>query len=81
MPGFLILVISGILFPAALLSFTLLLYDFHKGEVGIVKKYAKLEYFLAISGNSGVQKWMAVLLQEKVHQFTCYWHTMICVIM
>jgi hypothetical protein len=74
-------VISGILFPAALLSSTLLLYDFHKGEVGIGKKYAKVAYFLAISGNSSVQKGMALLLQEKVRQFTCYWRTMICVIM
>ncbi len=48
--------ISGILFPAALLSFTHLLYDFHKGEVEIGKKYAELAYFSAISGNSGVQK-------------------------
>ncbi len=51
--------ISGILFPAALLSFTHLLYDFHKGEVGIGKKYAELAHFLAISGNSGIQKGMA----------------------
>jgi hypothetical protein len=43
-------VISGVLFPAALFSFTLLLYDFHKGEVGIGKKYAELAYFSAISG-------------------------------
>ncbi len=49
---------------------------FHKGEVGIGKKYAELAYFSAISGNSGVQKGMALLLQEKVRQFTCYWHTM-----
>jgi hypothetical protein len=41
-------VISGILFPAALLSFTHLLYDFHKGKVGIGKKYAKLAYFFGI---------------------------------
>ncbi len=56
------------------------LYDFHKGEVEIEKKYAELAYFLAISGNSGVQKGMALLQQEKVCQFTCYRHTMICVI-
>jgi hypothetical protein len=55
---------------------SLTLYDFHKGKVGIGKKYAELAYFLAISGNSGVQKGMALLLQEKVHQFTCYWRTM-----
>jgi hypothetical protein len=73
-------VISGALFPAAPLSFTHLLYDVHKGEVGIGKKYAELAYFLAISGNSGVQKGMALLLKEKGHQFTCYWRTMICVI-
>ncbi len=53
------LVISGVLFPAALLSFTLLLYDFHKGEVGVGKKYAKLANCSAISRNSGVQKGMA----------------------
>ncbi len=51
--------ISGVLFPAALFSFTLLLDDFHKGKVGIGEKYAELAYFLAISGNSGVQKGMA----------------------
>ena len=49
---------SGVLFPAALFSFTLLLYDFHKGEAGIGKKYPELAYFSAISGNSGVQKGM-----------------------
>jgi hypothetical protein len=64
--------------PTLFHSFTL--YDFHKGEVGIEKKYAKLAYFLAIFGNSGVQKGMALLLQEKVGQFTCYRRTMICVI-
>ncbi len=32
-PGILILVISSVLFSAALFSFTLLLNDFHKGEV------------------------------------------------
>ncbi len=48
--------ISGVLFSVALFSFTLLLYDFHKGEVGIGKKYAELAYFSAISGNSGIQK-------------------------
>ena len=60
MPGILILVISGVLIPAALFSFTLLLYDFHKGKVGIGKKYAELTYFSAISENSGVQKGMAL---------------------
>ncbi len=50
--------ISGTLFPAALFS---LLYDFHKGEVEIGKKYAELAYFSAISGNSGVQKGMALV--------------------
>jgi hypothetical protein len=64
--------------PTLFHSFTL--YDFHKGKVGIEKKYAELAYFLAIFGNSGVQKGMALLLQEKVCQFTCYRHTMICVI-
>ncbi len=68
--------ISGVLFPAALFSFTLLLNDFHKGEVGIGKKYAEMAYFLAISGNSGAQKGMALLLQEKERQFSCYWRTM-----
>ncbi len=52
--------ISGVLFPAALRSFTHLLYDFHNSKVGIGKKYAELAYFLAISGNSGVQKGMAL---------------------
>ena len=52
--------------PTLFHSFTL--YDFHKGEVGIEKKYAELAYFSAISGNSGVQKGMALLLQEKVRQ-------------
>ncbi len=53
--------ISGVLFPAALVlySLSLIYYDFHKGEVGIGKKYAELAYFSAISGNSGVQKGMA----------------------
>jgi hypothetical protein len=64
--------------PTLFHSFTL--YDFHKGKVGIEKKYAELAYFLAISGNSGVQKGMALLLQEKVRQFTCYRRTMICVV-
>ncbi len=54
--------IPGVLFPAALFSFTLLLYDFHKGEVGIGKKYAELAYFSAISGNSDIQKGMALLV-------------------
>jgi hypothetical protein len=46
------------MFP--LLSFTFLLYDFHKGEVGIGKNYAELANFSAISGDSGVQKGMAL---------------------
>ncbi len=48
-----------------MLSFTLLLDDFHKGEVGIGKKYAELAYFSAISGNSGVQKGMAPPATQK----------------
>ncbi len=63
--GILILVISGVLFPAALFSFTLLLDDFHKGEVGIGKKYAELVYLLVISGNSGIQKGMAPPATQK----------------
>jgi hypothetical protein len=47
--------------PTLFHSFTL--YDFHKGEVGIEKNYAELAYFSAISGNFGVQKGMALLLQ------------------
>jgi hypothetical protein len=47
--------------PTLFHSFTL--YDFHKGEVGIEKKYAELAYFSAISGNFGVQKGMALLLR------------------
>jgi hypothetical protein len=47
--------------PTLFHSFTL--YDFHKGKVGIEKKYAELAYFSAISGNFGVQKGMALLLR------------------
>jgi hypothetical protein len=60
-------VITGVLFPAALLFFTHLLYDFHKGKVGIGKKYAELAYFSAISGNSGVQKGMALKKYDSSH--------------
>jgi hypothetical protein len=70
--GILILVISGVLFPAALFSFTFLLDDFQKGKVGIGKKYAELAYFLAISGNSGVQKggWLLRPLRRGIPEFS-----------
>ena len=42
-----------------------------KGKLRNGTKYAKLAYFLPISGNYGVQKHMALLLSDKVHQFTC----------
>jgi hypothetical protein len=50
--------ISSVLLPAALLSFTLLLNDFLQRQGMDWEKvhYAKLGYFLAISGNSGIQK-------------------------
>ncbi len=41
------------------------------------EKYAELVYFLEISRNSGMQRGRAIMLQEIVCQFTCYWHTMI----
>ncbi len=63
--GILILVISGVLFPAAFFSFTLLLNDFHKGKVEIGKKYAELAIFSAISVNSDVQKGMAPPATQK----------------
>ena len=56
MPGIFILMISSTLFPAALLSFTLLQHDFLQRQGMDGKKYAKLAYFPAISGNSGIQK-------------------------
>ena len=40
-----------------------------EGELRNGTKYAKLAYLLPISGNSGVQKCMALLLLDKVRQF------------
>ena len=42
-----------------------------EGELRNGTKYAKLAYLLPISGNSGVQKHTALLLSDKVRQFTC----------
>ena len=42
-----------------------------KGMLRNGEKYAKLAYLLPISGNSGVQKRMALLLSDKVRQITC----------
>ena len=60
---------------------TLYLMIFCKGELRNGTKYAKLAYLFPISGNSGVQKCMALLLLDKVRQFTCNWRTVACVIM
>ena len=49
-----------------------------KGELRNGTKYAELAYLLPISENSGIQKRMALLLLDKVRQFTCYWRTVIC---
>jgi hypothetical protein len=59
---------------------TLYLMIFCKGKFRNGTKYAGLAYLLQISGNSGVQKRMALLLSDKVHQFTCNWRTVVCVI-
>jgi hypothetical protein len=50
-----------------------------KGKLRNGEKNSKLAYFKPISQNSGIQKWMALLLVEKICQFTCYWLTMVCV--
>ena len=42
-----------------------------EGELRNGTKYAKLVYLLTISGISGVQKQMAILLLDKVCQITC----------
>ena len=51
---FYFIVISGVLFPSALIL-TLFANDFCQGEFRNGKKYAKLAYLLPISGISGVQ--------------------------
>ena len=48
-----------------------------KGEFRNGIKNAKLACLLPISMNSGVQKWMALLLSKKLCQFTCYWRTVV----
>ena len=42
-----------------------------EGELRNGTKYAELAYLFLISGNSGVQKCMALLLSDKVCQLTC----------
>jgi hypothetical protein len=52
--------ISGILFPPALLSFTLLLFGFLRRRVEEWEKVRRTGVFSPISGISGVQKQMAL---------------------
>ena len=42
-----------------------------EGELRNGTKYTELAYLFLISGNSGVQKCMALLLSDKVCQLTC----------
>ena len=42
-----------------------------EGELRNGTNYAKLANLLLISKNSGIQKRMALLLSDKVHQFRC----------
>ncbi len=69
--GILILVISGVLFPAALFSFTLLLDDFHKGEVGIGKKYADADAYS--------ERPFFIFYRRNCRMYFLYWRAIIWV--